>query len=211
MKSKTMDNSSTDDLRADTSNWEERIHCANQQPDDKLLRGKRFNGKLDDIPSSPCDSSGSSNPDEFTAEKKTRNSKRATRRRKGVSARERNVRRLESNERERQRMHSLNDAFQGLRGVIPHVNLDRKLSKIETLTLAKNYIKALTNVICELREESPPYPLPIAEDNLNEPLHENDAEPKHSECVECLSTQHSSSSLSLAFLQQSTYDFYPKK
>jgi len=31
------------------------------------------------------------------------------------------------------------------------------LSKIETLTLAKNYIKALTNVICEMRGESAPY------------------------------------------------------
>lgn len=36
-----------------------------------------------------------------------------TRRRKsGISARERNLRRLESNERERMRMHSLNDAFE---------------------------------------------------------------------------------------------------
>lgn len=37
------------------------------------------------------------------------------RRKTTVSARERNLRRLESNERERMRMHSLNDAFQGLR------------------------------------------------------------------------------------------------
>lgn len=37
----------------------------------------------------------------------------AARRRKGaLNAKERNLRRLESNERERMRMHSLNDAFQ---------------------------------------------------------------------------------------------------
>lgn len=36
----------------------------------------------------------------------------ARRRRTGISARERNLRRLESNERERMRMHSLNDAFE---------------------------------------------------------------------------------------------------
>lgn len=72
------------------------------------------------------------------------------RRRTGVNARERNARRIESNERERQRMHSLNDAFQSLRNVIPHVKCDRKLSKIETLTLAKNYITALTNVILDI-------------------------------------------------------------
>ncbi|ODN05865.1 Protein dimmed [Orchesella cincta] len=80
------------------------------------------------------------------------------RRRKTVmSARERNMRRLESNERERQRMHSLNDAFQQLREVIPHVTMQRKLSKIETLTLAKHYIMALTNVICDMRGEEKPY------------------------------------------------------
>ena len=40
-------------------------------------------------------------------------------------------------------------ALQGLREVIPHVHQSRKLSKIETLSLAKNYIMALTNVICK--------------------------------------------------------------
>ena len=54
-------------------------------------------------------------------------------------------------------MHSLNDAFQDLREVIPHVRRGRRLSKIETLTLAKNYIKALTNVVCEMRGERAPY------------------------------------------------------
>lgn len=95
------------------------------------------------------------------------------RRRKGtLNAKERNIRRLESNERERMRMHSLNDAFQvfirlgviivnvqilinkcsqSLREVIPHVKKERRLSKIETLTLAKNYITALTDVIVMMR------------------------------------------------------------
>ena len=81
----------------------------------------------------------------------------SSRRRRSHGARERNIRRIESNERERQRMHSLNDAFQGLREVIPHVRIGRKLSKIETLTLAKNYIKALTNVVCEMRGEPAAY------------------------------------------------------
>ncbi|GBP78535.1 Protein dimmed [Eumeta japonica] len=79
------------------------------------------------------------------------------RRRAGISARERNLRRLESNERERMRMHSLNDAFEQLREVIPHIHMDKKLSKIETLTLAKNYIMALTNVVCELRGQEKSY------------------------------------------------------
>ncbi|XP_028844610.1 class A basic helix-loop-helix protein 15-like [Denticeps clupeoides] len=72
---------------------------------------------------------------------------RGGRRRQHSSAKERNVRRLESNERERQRMHKLNNAFQALREAVPHIRADKKLSKIETLTLAKNYIKALTTII----------------------------------------------------------------
>ncbi|KAM9424159.1 class A basic helix-loop-helix protein 15 [Pholidichthys leucotaenia] len=72
------------------------------------------------------------------------------RRQYGSSTKERSIRRLESNERERQRMHKLNNAFQALREAIPHINTDKKLSKIETLTLAKNYIKALTSIILDM-------------------------------------------------------------
>ncbi|CAH0564749.1 unnamed protein product [Brassicogethes aeneus] len=87
------------------------------------------------------------------------------RRKTCISARERNLRRLESNERERMRMHSLNDAFEQLREVIPHIKMERKLSKIETLTLAKNYIMALTNVICEMRGEEKHYTFQDVESN----------------------------------------------
>lgn len=101
------------------------------------------------------------------------------RRRSALSARERNLRRLESNERERMRMHSLNDAFQALREVIPHVAMERKLSKIETLTLAKNYIMALTNVICDIRGDPKPYQfcpaeLPLHDDDDDDDLDDDD-------------------------------------
>lgn len=72
------------------------------------------------------------------------------RRQHGSSNKERSIRRLESNERERQRMHKLNNAFQALREAIPHVKTEKKLSKIETLTLAKNYIKSLTSIILDM-------------------------------------------------------------
>ncbi|XP_057366981.1 protein dimmed-like [Daphnia carinata] len=85
------------------------------------------------------------------------------RKRQGATARERNLRRLESNERERLRMHGLNAAFEELRTVIPHIQVERKLSKIETLTLAKNYIMALTNVICDMRGDKKPYRFITAE------------------------------------------------
>lgn len=87
---------------------------------------------------------------------------------------DRRARRLESNNRERRRMHELNAAFQELREVIPHVHQSRKLSKIETLSLSKNYIMALTNVICEMRGEVAPYSLvPSSETSL---LHEKEGE-----------------------------------
>ncbi|XP_021913172.1 protein dimmed-like [Zootermopsis nevadensis] len=124
--------------------------------------GKRGNDKARQDCS---DSSGSEGPS--PSRKQTRPKRKGgggngnvgsgRRRKSGISARERNLRRLESNERERMRMHSLNDAFEQLREVIPHVKMERKLSKIETLTLAKNYIMALTNVICEMRGEEKPY------------------------------------------------------
>lgn len=82
---------------------------------------------------------------------------------------DRKARRVESNNRERRRMHELNHAFQDLREVIPHVHQSRKLSKIETLSLSKNYIMALTNVICEMRGEAAPYSLvPSTESSLLE-------------------------------------------
>lgn len=37
--------------------------------------------------------------------------------------------------------------------MIPHVKKERRLSKIETLTLAKNYITALTDIIVLMRGE----------------------------------------------------------
>lgn len=50
--------------------------------------------------------------------------------------------RLSINARERRRMHDLNDALDDLRHVIPYAHSPsvRKLSKIATLLLAKNYI-----------------------------------------------------------------------
>lgn len=54
--------------------------------------------------------------------------------------------------------------FQSLREVIPHVKKERRLSKIETLTLAKNYVMALTNVICVMRGEVSPYAAALGTD-----------------------------------------------
>ena len=58
------------------------------------------------------------------------------------------VRRSKANTRERSRMHGLNSALDQLRKVIPgSPHATQKLSKIETLRLAKNYIKAMSDVL----------------------------------------------------------------
>jgi class B basic helix-loop-helix protein 4/5 len=61
--------------------------------------------------------------------------------------------RLNINARERRRMHDLNDALDDLRSVIPYAHSPsvRKLSKIATLLLAKNYILMQANALEEMR------------------------------------------------------------
>ncbi|XP_036388210.1 neurogenic differentiation factor 4-like [Megalops cyprinoides] len=57
------------------------------------------------------------------------------------------ARRVKANARERSRMHGLNDALENLRSVMPCYSKTQKLSKIETLRLARNYIWALSEVL----------------------------------------------------------------
>lgn len=62
--------------------------------------------------------------------------------------------RLKVNSRERKRMHDLNSALDGLREVMPYAHGPsvRKLSKIATLLLAKNYILMLNNSLEEMKK-----------------------------------------------------------
>lgn len=59
------------------------------------------------------------------------------------------LRRIKANARERSRMHGLNEALEILREKIPNFNMVQKLSKIETLRLAYNYIGALSDLLNE--------------------------------------------------------------
>uniref|UniRef100_G3U1R2 Oligodendrocyte transcription factor 2 n=1 Tax=Loxodonta africana TaxID=9785 RepID=G3U1R2_LOXAF len=61
--------------------------------------------------------------------------------------------RLKINSRERKRMHDLNIAMDGLREVMPYAHGPsvRKLSKIATLLLARNYILMLTNSLDDMK------------------------------------------------------------
>nr|XP_033818853.1 class E basic helix-loop-helix protein 23 [Geotrypetes seraphini] len=71
----------------------------------------------------------------------------------GKKPKEQRSLRLSINARERRRMHDLNDALDGLRSVIPYAHSPsvRKLSKIATLLLAKNYILMQAQALEEMR------------------------------------------------------------
>ncbi|XP_071965928.1 uncharacterized protein [Antedon mediterranea] len=72
-----------------------------------------------------------------------------------------NEKRDRINERERERMHQLCDAFERLRGVLPYKKAKKgpnrqKLSKISTLLLAQNYIKTLEDLLHSNQEYDVP-------------------------------------------------------
>lgn len=73
--------------------------------------------------------------------------------RKLLSENELQAMRLKINSRERKRMHDLNIAMDGLREVMPYAHGPsvRKLSKIATLLLARNYILMLSNSLEEMK------------------------------------------------------------
>lgn len=57
------------------------------------------------------------------------------------------TRRLKANDRERNRMHTLNEALEKLRLVLPTFPEDTKLTKIETLRFAHNYIFSMVQLV----------------------------------------------------------------
>lgn len=58
------------------------------------------------------------------------------------------LRRIRANNRERRRIQAINDAMEALRKAIPSTNNKRKLSKLELLRLAQDYIRDLSEMLC---------------------------------------------------------------
>ena len=63
-------------------------------------------------------------------------------------------RRMKANDRERNRMHMLNEALDRLRCVLPTFPEDTKLTKIETLRFAHNYIWALSQTVHMIQQDA---------------------------------------------------------
>lgn len=58
------------------------------------------------------------------------------------------LRRIRANNRERRRIQAINDAMEALRKAIPSTNNKRKLTKLELLRLAQEYIRQLSEMLC---------------------------------------------------------------
>ena len=118
-----------------------------QQPDST--------GGLGSAPGSPCSSTGELSPGVGGGKApRSRPSKAASNlANKCLDEQELQELRLKINSRERKRMHDLNSALDGLRDVMPYANGPsvRKLSKITTLLLAKNYILMLNHSVEEMK------------------------------------------------------------
>ncbi|XP_051505888.1 neurogenin-1-like [Myxocyprinus asiaticus] len=93
-------------------------------------------------PASPADSL-----QEGTVELQQKKRRRGRGRNEGTVHVVKKNRRLKANDRERNRMHNLNDALDALRSVLPAFPDDTKLTKIETLRFAHNYIWALSETV----------------------------------------------------------------
>ncbi|XP_013391376.1 pancreas transcription factor 1 subunit alpha [Lingula anatina] len=69
------------------------------------------------------------------------------RRRRKKGAGQQVFQRQAANLRERKRMQSINEAFEGLRAHIPTLPYEKRLSKVDTLKLAIGYISFLTEIV----------------------------------------------------------------
>ena len=108
------------------------------------------------------------NSDDITSEtpKKRRYTKsRARPKSPTVVLKLKRTRRVKANDRERNRMHNLNSALDQLRTVLPQNTEDAKLTKIETLRFAHNYIWTLSEMLkmIEMQDKMQQQPLNLAQ------------------------------------------------
>ncbi|XP_060569446.1 uncharacterized protein LOC132727874 [Ruditapes philippinarum] len=84
---------------------------------------------------------------ETTPKKKRYTKSRVRNRSPSLVQKLKKTRRSKANDRERARMHNLNDALESLRKILPNSGDENKLTKIETLRFAYNYIFALRETL----------------------------------------------------------------
>ncbi|KAM3924433.1 neurogenin-1 [Leptodactylus fuscus] len=97
-------------------------------------------------PPSPYSNGDLTSPEKCEEEKKKRRG-RSRVKNEAILHTIKKTRRVKANDRERNRMHNLNSALDELRSILPCFPDDTKLTKIETLRLAHNYIWALSETL----------------------------------------------------------------
>ncbi|XP_035787932.1 basic helix-loop-helix neural transcription factor TAP-like [Anopheles albimanus] len=99
-------------------------------------------------PTKPAEQTAAGNGEQKPKRKYAMGKSRITRNRSPTQVmRIKRVRRLKANDRERNRMHTLNEALERLRLTLPTFPEDTKLTKIETLRFAYNYIFSLVQLL----------------------------------------------------------------
>lgn len=138
----------------DASAWPEDSHGSQDEPDSekKLALGQELAGEPEDEDEegfNHMDEDDDEEDDEEDDGDDQKPKRRGPKKKKMTKARMQRfkMRRQKANARERNRMHGLNDALEGLRKIVPCYSKTQKLSKIETLRLAKNYIWALSEIL----------------------------------------------------------------
>ncbi|XP_064611489.1 oligodendrocyte transcription factor 2-like [Liolophura sinensis] len=134
-------------------------------PKDDISSGENCVDNSDSEAGFDCRRTSTPNKDQSQQEtpilRYSENSLRGSRKRKhsesddsDASPNEADEARLLINKRERQRMHDLNSALDGLRQVMPYSTGPnvKKLSKMATLLLAKNYIQSLHKSIDDMKK-----------------------------------------------------------
>jgi hypothetical protein len=120
-----------------------RTEDEDQASDAKLEEGRRRQSKNSDDSGSKSKSiKAETNP-----KKKRYTKSRQKTKNPAVVVKLKKQRRNKANDRERNRMHGLNSALDTLRDVLPTLPDDAKLTKIETLRFAHNYIWALSETL----------------------------------------------------------------
>nr|XP_033783557.1 neurogenin-1 [Geotrypetes seraphini] len=132
------------------------VYCPFESSSDLLfsLREEEEEEDCDSLPPSSSPSSPSSITSPVPTPQKAEEEKEKRRRRgrsrvknEGVLHTIKRTRRIKANDRERNRMHNLNSALDELRSILPSFPDDTKLTKIETLRFAHNYIWALSETL----------------------------------------------------------------
>ncbi|XP_046886561.1 neurogenic differentiation factor 1-like [Hypomesus transpacificus] len=145
--------------REDTA-WQQQLDVGRQEPHFTTM--EIGNRKKEDDRMMEQESNEESESEEVESEEEKEEAKEERPGNEGPAGRKRRTtrtagaqrvkaRRMKANARERSRMHGLNEALEELRSVVPCFSGAQKLSKIETLRLARNYIWALSELLQEGR------------------------------------------------------------